>query len=272
MVYKLKRILEIAKNLIFVPKCASCGERLSPIPEKGNLTYDKICFCQKCGEKWERSKVELCRSCSNTSENCSCIPKFFKKRQTNIPSVCFYKPEEDDAASKMILTIKHSKNSELFDFAAIELFPKIKKTLDKMQISGKDCIFTWTPRKRSSVSKYGFDQSKEISTRIAKLFGGRSYPLLLRLGGKEQKKLSSKDRKKNVKNSIILNHALLNFPINCKETDLSEFTKGKNIVIIDDVLTSGATFEQAVTLLESMNTGKIIVACVAKTVGRTKKE
>jgi predicted amidophosphoribosyltransferase len=186
--------------------------------------------------------------------------------------VCFYRPEEDDAASKMILTMKHAKNSDLFDFAAIELYPKIKKTLDKMQVSGKNCIFTWTPRKRSSVSKYGFDQGAEVARRVAKLFGATSYPLFLRFGGKEQKKLSAKDRKSNVKNAILLNHSLLNFPINCKGTDLREFTSGKNIVIIDDVLTSGATLERAVTLLESMDTAQIIVACIAKTARRMKKE
>lgn len=272
MRHRIKKILSVIKNLIFVPTCVSCKERLSPIPEKGSLTYGKVCFCKKCEEKWEESKAELCPFCSNISENCTCVPNFFKKRQPNIPSVCFYKPDEDNTASKMILTMKHVRNSELFDFAAIELYPKIKKTLDKMQITGKDCVFTWTPRKSSSVSKYGFDQSREIAVRVSKMFGGEAYPLFLRFGGKEQKKLSAKNRKINAQKSIVLNHTLLKFPFKCKQSTLCEFTKGKHIVIIDDVLTSGATLQQAVTLLESLKAESVIVACVAKTYRSAKKQ
>ena len=268
---KIHKIISVIKNLIFVPTCAVCGERLSPIPEKSSLTYGKICFCKACGEKWERSRAELCHFCSNTAENCTCIPKFFKNRQPNVPSVCFYKPEEEDAASKTILTMKHQRNAELFDFAAIELYPKIKKTLDKMGISGKDCIFTWTPRKSSSASKYGFDQGREITIRISKLFSSKAYPLFLRFGGKEQKTLSAKHRKANAEKAIVLNHALLNFPHKCKENSLAEFVKGKNIVIIDDVLTSGATLQQATTLLESLKADKIVVASLAKSSRTTKK-
>lgn len=268
---KIHKIISVIKNLIFIPTCAVCGERLSPIPEKSSLTYGKICFCQSCGEKWERSRAEICPFCSNIAENCTCIPKFFKNRQPNIPSVCFYNPDEDDAASKAILTIKHEKNSEFFDFMAIELYPKIKKTLDKMGISGKDCIFTWTPRKSSSASKYGFDQGREITVRIAKLFSAKAYPLFLRFGGKEQKTLSIKQRKANAKKAIVLNHTLLKFPYKCKENSLAEFVKGKKVVIIDDVLTSGATLEQATKLLESLKADKIVVACLAKTARRAKK-
>ena len=271
MGYGIKKTIEIIKNLIFVPKCVSCGERLSPIPEKGNLTYDKVCFCQKCGTEWERARAEMCPVCSNISEKCHCTPKFFDERQPSIPSVCFYHPEEEDVASKTVLYMKHVNNSDLFDFTAIELFPKIKTVLNKMGIDGKNCIFTWTPRKRSSVTKYGFDQGKEIAIRTAKLFGGECYPLFLRFGGKEQKTLDRNGRKKNAERAIILNNALLGFPYKRKEKELEEFITGKNVIIIDDVLTSGSTLKQGVLLLESERAERVIVACIAKSARRDKK-
>ncbi len=271
MNYKLTKIISIVKNLIFVPKCVSCGERLSPIPEKGNMTYNKIVFCKKCGDKWEEARAEICPKCSNLAEYCRCIPSFFIERQPNVPAICFYHPEENDVQSKTVLSMKHHNNGELFDFTAIELYPKIAKTLDKMGISGEDCIFTWTPRKTSSVSKYGFDQGKELSRRIATLFGSRAYPLFLRFGGKEQKKLSKTDRKANAQHSIVPNHALLKFPSDCQSEELSEFISGKNTVIIDDVLTSGATLTQAVEILESAGAKNVIVACVSKSSRHEKK-
>ena len=272
MNYNLTKIISIIKNLIFVPKCVSCGERLSPIPEKGNMTYNKICFCKKCGDKWEEARTEICPDCRNLSEYCRCVPSFFLERQPNVPAVCFYHPEENDVQSKTVLSMKHYNNGELFDFVAVEIYPKIAKTLTKMGISGEDCIFTWTPRKTSSVSKYGFDQGKELSVKVAALFGSRAYPIFLRFGGKEQKKLSKDDRTVNAQHSIVANHAMIGFPANYKESELCEFICGKNIVIIDDVLTSGATLKQAVELMEEAGAERVIVACVSKSSRRQKEQ
>ena len=62
----------------------------------------------------------------------------------------------NDTHSKMIITLKRRVDDELFEFLAIELYPKLKKTLDQMSIDGKDCIFTWVPRTERSAAKSGF--------------------------------------------------------------------------------------------------------------------
>ena len=272
MRYRAKKFFAVAKNLIFVPTCASCGERLSPIPEKGNMTYDKVCFCKSCAEKWEMAKTEMCPNCYNVSAKCTCTPNFFFKYQPDIPSICYYHPDADNVQSKAIITMKRRRDTELFEFMAIDLYPRLNSTLTKMGISGNDCIFTWVPRKASSVRESGFDQGRVLSDELAKLFKAKSYPLFLRTGGKEQKKLSKHGRSANAKRSIKLNQSLKGFPFKTHEKDIFELMQGKNIIIIDDVLTSGSTLRQAVELARTAKAENTVVACIAKSYMKSNKE
>ena len=270
MGYSINKIINIAKNLIFVPKCVACDERLSPIPDKFGSTYGKICFCSKCEEKWKSAIAETCAVCSCTSEKCRCNLDFFIKRQPRVPSVCFYHPNPNDVASKAILTMKRVNTSDLFCLAAIELYPKIRSMLNEMGISENECIFTWMPRKRSSIVKYGFDQGEELASALAKMFNSYHCSLFIHLGRKEQKHLDKQERGVNAEASIILNSALLSSRIKTTDKDIYAFLEGKKVIIIDDVLTSGATLTHGVKLLEGAGAEKVMVACVAKSVIDTK--
>ena len=264
---KIKTALQVARNLIFIPRCASCGERLSPIPErKEGLTRGKICFCRKCMGKWISARAEICPVCSNTSDKCNCTPDYFFNYQPDIPSLCFYRPESGDAQSKAILVMKRRLDFELFDFMAEELSDRLSITLAKMKLDPKDCTFTWIPRKKSSVAEHGFDQARELTKRMVRIMGARAYPLLVNRGGKEQKKLDKTTRKKNVEKSINLNLNIKKPKGENSDGSIESFVKGKNIIIIDDVMTSGATLQRACELLLSAEAQNTVVACIAKSV------
>ena len=270
--HKAKKLLRLIKNLIILPRCASCDQRLSPFPEKGNMIYDKLCFCSDCAENWHRARAEACPNCYNRSPKCTCTPDFFFNYQPDIPSLCFYHPDSNDTQSRAIITMKRRLDGDLFDFMAIELYPSVESLLSRLGLSGKDCIFTWVPRKSSAISKNGFDQGKELATSLAKLFDTRPCPLFLRTGGEEQKKLDDKKRKRNVQRSIKLNHAMLELRSGRKEPDVTTLVSGKSVVIVDDVMTSGSTLRRAVELLISANAENALVVCVAKTCAKAGKK
>ena len=256
--------LTLLKRLIFIPKCIACGELLEPIPQNTAMTYGKICFCNSCLAKWEKAKSETCRVCSKTADMCSCIPKYFKDLQGNIPSLCFYSPKTEKTQNRVILTLKKINDAEAFEFLSVELLPQIVKMLAARGIDGENCIFAWIPRKRSSIAKYGFDQGQKLCEAIAKGFGQHAYPLFRRLGGKEQKKLGTAEREANAEKCIVLNHAMIRFPKQCNENCLGSFLNQKCVVIIDDVFTTGATLKRGVELLKSEGVDTVIVACIAK--------
>ena len=262
-----KQITTFLRDLICVPRCAACDERLSPIPEREDgPTHGKICLCKACGEKWEKAKVQMCPNCYNISEKCTCTPDFFFKYQPEIPSLCFYGAEAEAVASKMIISMKRQATPHLFDFVAIELTPKVAKTLGKMGIDGGDCVFTWIPRQKKSIAESGFDQGKLLSKRLAKSFGAECSPLFLRIGGKEQKKLDKKSRKKNAEQHIKLNDAMKGFPQKVRKQDLNAYLHGKTVIIVDDVLTSGATLRRGVELINKTKASRAIAVCVAKSI------
>ena len=265
------KFFEILRNLFFVPKCISCNERLSPVSENENIAHGKICFCTDCLKKWDRAKGDLCPICSNVSALCSCHPSFFKDKQPSIPSVCFYNPQSDNIQTRAILKMKRVNNAEYFEFMAEELAPSLEKVFIRMGLSTSDCIFTWIPRTSAAIAENGFDQGKELAKAVARRFGALARPLFLRLEGREQKRLSRTDRCENASESIFLRINVPNKLFKWKSKRSGSFDAQKAFVIIDDVLTTGATLKRGVELLRGAGAEIVIVACIAKTEAKTKK-
>lgn len=263
--------LSLIRKLLLPPTCAGCGERLIPI-SKNSATYHKVCFCSSCLEKWHLSRAEMCKKCGKDALNCECISPFLRNLQPELPALCFYHSGVTEVSDRVIINLKQRYNEELISYISLELLPLIVSALNKVGVEGEDCIFTWIPRKRSNLAKYGFDQGKELCVQIAAGFGQKPYYLLDRIGGKEQKKLDQSKRAKNVDHSIILNTSAKR-KSKCESIENLFYTlKGKTVVVIDDVITSGATVKRAVELLQDAGAERVLVSCVAKTKlkGKTK--
>ena len=254
---------KLIKRLIFVPKCASCGSCISLFPNGKLKMHESVCFCDKCYAEWHKEVAEICNSCALPAHMCTCTPKLLSKYYKTIPSLCFYDSDSNKIQNKIIFSIKRLRNSELLTFLAYEIYPKISKEIDSKNISRKDLIFTWIPRKRSSITKYGFDHGKELCRITANLFGAPFFPIFLRIGGKEQKNLDSSERINNLRSSVILNKNLIGFPLNIRDSDLLSVLEGKTIIIIDDVITTGASIRHGIDLLEKIPKN-IFIACIAR--------
>ena len=268
----MNKALKTAKNLFFVPKCANCRERLSPIPNKDFLSGNDI-FCKNCIDEWNMTLAQVCPTCFQRASSCFCSDSFLQKRQKNIPSLFFYEQGENNLSKRIIHSIKKQKNDALFELLALSLTVQIEKMLSKNLVLPSDCIFTYIPRSRKSLLKFGFDQGRLLCEKIAKHFDAVALPLFIKVRGQEQKQLSQKERKENAKNSICLNFALLNFPRRYKASSLEEAVCDKSVVIVDDIITSGASLERGVELLEKIKPksaanpdtkSKIFVSCVAR--------
>ena len=111
------------------------------------------------------------------------------------------------------------------------------------------------PRKSATVSKYGHDQAALIAKALGSELGIPYYPIIKRrLGGKEQKKLTAKQRVKNIKSIFKIR----------KESSRCDYA-GKCALLIDDVSTTGASFAAATELLIKSGVGKVICFSIATT-------
>ncbi len=88
---------------------------------------------------------------------------------------------------------------------------------------------TWVPASRAAKSERGFDNGKDIAVELAKLLELPVKALLKHKGlQRAQKNLSAKERFLNVESAFI-----------CEK----EVSVGEHILIVDDVLTTGATMQ-----------------------------
>ncbi len=119
----------------------------------------------------------------------------------------------------------------------------------------EDLCFAWIPRRPAAIARDGCDHAAEITRRLAGMLGVPARPqLILRHSGKEEKGLNSRERSVNMKKTLYLRH------------DAAEVIKGKTVVVVDDIFTTGAGMAVAGTLLHGAGADAVICLVVSKTV------
>ncbi|WP_323722198.1 ComF family protein [Candidatus Fokinia crypta] len=110
------------------------------------------------------------------------------------------------------------------------------------------------PMHDSAVRRRGYNHTaimaKNISTSIKKPY---LHNILIKQYNKIQKTLSEKDRVKNVKSAFTINRKLLHQ------------IKNEHILLVDDVMTTGATMQQCTSLLLNNGASFVTILSFAKT-------
>lgn len=146
---------------------------------------------------------------------------------------------------EMILEFKYKKNF----FAGEIIADLIIELIKENNINGDYILYV--PGNKKSIKKRGFDQCEFIANKVSfKL----DIPLLKDIKKKEnikeQKRLSKEDRFVNIKDA---------FYIKGKNN-----IEGKEIILIDDVITTGATLLEAKKILIEKKVSKINILTAAK--------
>lgn len=240
-----------AKRLLSVHKCAGCGRVLDFKDFDG-------AFCQKCELAWRVAKTENCPQCFHAATECCCMPSLLSKAGAlTLHRTFFYRAERSrEVQNKLIYYLKHHKNARVSDFAASQIEPLVKSEIEALGINSESLSESLAvvnvPRGRRAVTEEGFDQAAEVCKALAKRLGVSYVPVIKRrFGGKEQKKLSAEERRKNLKDALRIKYRGKN-PI-----------EGKWVLLFDDVVTTGSSMAACTRILQKSGARGVICACLA---------
>jgi len=232
-------------NIIFPNRCLGCGtmeieeEREFCPPCWCDLTFLKAPYCSCCGlpfdfeESTDYKSEVLCMHCDKTP------PAYNKAR-------CIF--VYNDIIKKPILALKHYDNTQY-----AKTFAKLMARIQKKFCQEVDIIapipLHW---KRLMLRQY--NQAALVAKHLGNILEKPvDYKHLVRSANtKSQGQQSRKSRQANLENAFIVK-------------ELS-FFKDKNILLIDDVMTTGATLEQAAKALKIARPKSIKCLSIARSV------
>ena len=239
---KLKFIFEaFILDLLYPRRCPSC---------KKIVGTDG--FCQNCWEKLLFIHKPFCVCCgkklSSTGQNFLCPDCITKKNyfDQNI-SVFVY----NHTIAKAIFEFKFKRKLFLSKNFAVLMNNKIKD-ITYYPIDYMVCV----PMSKARLRKKGFNHSLLLAKDLSKLSNiiFLKDVLIKMKDTKKQVGLNYDERKRNLKNSFILKEKYKNT------------LKNKNILIVDDVFTTGSTINECAKVLKLYGkANKVISITIAKT-------
>ena len=240
------------RDLLFPPKCAACHTLLEWKTPNGEPAPS---LCSGCLAEWESEELETCGICAKKVCECECMPERMRKAKCeSFTKLVYYVPSKRVLVqNRLIYLIKRKNHDRAYDFLASKLSQKVNDVMQKEGFLREDVVITYLPRTRRAHLQNGIDQAAELARRVAKNCNLEAKPLLCRRrGGEEQKKLTPVERIRNARGSIDLRKG-----VDCK---------GKVIILIDDIVTTGNGMARCTKLLRHANCRAVYAFAVASDV------
>ena len=226
-------------DLIYPPRCPLCGEGLAA---QGGL-------CVACWQELAIPGEPACALCQRPfgegmADGAICAPCLAEPpRHDGIAAGTLY----NDASRKLVLAFKHGRRIALAPFLARLIAARLP------HLEG-DWLAVPVPLHRRRLWRRGFNQSALLAREIARLGGAevvvdglvrsKATPVL---GG-----LGRQARSRALAGAIAANPRR------------AERLKGAQVLLVDDVMTSGATGTACVSALKRAGAGKVVIACFAR--------
>ncbi len=221
------KIFEKILDLIFPRHCISCGKE-NPI---GEFKY----LCEDCANKPFILQIERCKRCAEivslSCETCAkCVNDdlYFDRALV----VCEYA----DAGRNLVLELKYHKG-----FYVAQDMARLLNRVKNFDKYFENAILVPAPLHSKRLRKRSYNQSEVLCRAIAKVYPQlnlRVENLLLRKKfTPTQTALSKKERIENVKGAFSVKKN-------------SKIAKDAKIIVVDDVMTSGATLNECAKTLK----------------------
>ncbi len=222
-------------SVLFPPRCIICRKILPRSAKTG--------VCDLCDKKLEYLNSPKCQVCGTPLNSQYALPRC-KDCAKGRPFVkCFVPFRYHGDLRHAIYRLKFSQHPSCFRFLAREIVREMG--------SFRPDVITFVPQSRKSDLKKGFNQTRLLAKEIGRLIKTPVESTLIHnKHGKHQVGLSHKQRKQNAKTLY-----------SAKKKKLSG-----TYLIVDDIVTTGATLDACCTLLKRMGCKNVYAAAAAKTI------
>jgi ComF family protein len=229
-------------NLLFPPQCLNCDAR---VPTHGTL-------CLACWQQIHFISEPMCHACGlpfdyDIGENALCAP-CLNERPLYLQARATFR--YDEHSRKLITRFKYSDQTQL-----AEIYGAWLAKAGGQLLAQTDIIIP-VPLHYFRFVHRRFNQSALLANILSKKTGIRHIPNALKRSRQTtpQTGLTRKQRETNVKGAFTINNRY------------ASTIKGKNILLIDDVITTGSTIEQCTKTLLKSGAAQVNVLTLARTV------
>lgn len=232
----IKELKDRALFALSVPKCVSCNERLD---------YGQQALCPECYKVFAEFATRNCARCAKVLNECNCSNTFLESHFVKKIIKCYRYINHDEItpSNSIIYSLKHDNRRDVLELTSDLLIRAINNSMNDIS----EYIVTNIPRRKAAIIEYGIDHSALLAKEIARKSGAEYISFFKSNARREQKSLDSMERRRNADFTLI------------NEMDLS----GRRVIIIDDIITSGASMANAASLLRSLGCRDITAACLA---------
>lgn len=248
-----RRIAHRARRVLWGESCICCGDR---------GVGDEL-LCGECAARFQEKLVEICPECGLERVRCLCAPPHLREAGCDLlVKLAAYDAWDRECPLNVIISRqKRLRDSETAWLLAELLATPVFELLGDMSAELDDVIISYVPRDPKKVREMGHDQAKMLSAALAERLGVAVRCLLSRRGGsREQKKLTASERRRNVASRFAPARRV-------KDGEL----QGKTVILVDDLVTTGATAGACTKVLSELG-AHVICAAVAYTPPRAELE
>ena len=250
MFHLLIKIKDVIFDILFPPICVNCQKYITQLESETTNTLKLI--CDGCSKQIKINTSLFCPFCRTRLADNKKICNHSKK---DFPYYYFLAAAgnyDDPILRNLIHCFKYQK----FEKLTLILGNIVMKYINNFSPDGglkiKNFIIISIPLHFWREKQRGFNQSKLIAEYIARKLNLQLVDSLKRAKNNKPQARSknSEERNKNVEEIFKITNP--------------ELISGKNIILIDDVYTSGATMNKAVKILKENGAKKIIALVIAK--------
>ncbi len=232
------KFFEKILNYLLPPHCPICEKQILDSGAVCGECFGKLDFipnsvCQFCGKPLPYKEAKVCASCLKKPPLYTCARSVLKY---------------NEISKAIILPFKHAD--------AVELAPLLSQWMNSRYsdlIITSDCLIP-VPLHTKRLFKRKYNQSALLAKNLAKIHHKSYLPRVLRRTKNTQSQghMNANKRQENIKNAFQVSN--------------SQQIKNKNVLIIDDVLTTGATVNECTKVLLKAGAKQVNVLTLARVI------